>query len=209
MQDKDKDKDKNNTDDNYNIELVEPSKKNINIIGLNNRYHIKKLIADKNEKKKIRKETVDWNFSSVIYESEKQTGLITQLYENCIIGVAEKKTLSTECALTYRQLEKKIQGYKQQDIEKKRFTPENFITIDNVITELYNSNLNCYYCKTNVFLLYEHVREARQWTVDRINNDEGHNKDNILISCLACNLKRRRTGKDAFLFTKQLQIIKG
>ena len=59
-----------------------------------------------------------------------------------------------------------------------------------------------------MFLLYDIVREAKQWTLDRINNDIGHNIDNVLISCLECNLKRRRTNKDAFLFTKQLVIVK-
>ena len=59
-----------------------------------------------------------------------------------------------------------------------------------------------------MFLLYDIVREAKQWTLDRINNDIGHNTDNVLISCLECNLKRRRTNKDAFLFTKQLVIVK-
>jgi hypothetical protein len=42
--------------------------------------------------------------------------------------------------------------------------------------------------------------------LDRINNDLGHNNDNVVISCLECNLKRRKKSKDSFLFTKQLKI---
>ena len=63
-------------------------------------------------------------------------------------------------------------------------------------------------CVQKVFLLYEVVRESNQWTLDRINNDIGHNSDNCVLACLKCNLKRRRTGADAFLFTKQLNIVK-
>ena len=51
-------------------------------------------------------------------------------------------------------------------------------------------------------------RENRQWTLDRIDNDIGHNHNNIVISCLECNLKRRRKSKDAFVFTQQLKIVK-
>lgn len=68
--------------------------------------------------------------------------------------------------------------------------------------------LHCYYCKNEMFILYKMVRESKQWSVDRINNSNGHNKDNIVLSCLECNLKRRNKNKDSFLFTKQLKIVR-
>ena len=57
-------------------------------------------------------------------------------------------------------------------------------------------------------LIYENVRQMNQWTLDRIDNNLGHNSDNVLISCLECNLKRKDMNKDKFLFTKQLKIKK-
>ena len=59
-----------------------------------------------------------------------------------------------------------------------------------------------------MYILYEKTREQKQWTLDRINNDIGHNTDNVVISCLECNLKRRKTNQSAFLFTKQLNLVK-
>ena len=59
-----------------------------------------------------------------------------------------------------------------------------------------------------MYVLYENVRESKQWTVDRINNDLGHNIDNFVLACLDCNLKRRCKSVDKFLFTKQLNIIR-
>ena len=46
------------------------------------------------------------------------------------------------------------------------------------------------------------------WTLDRIDNNIGHNKDNVVISCLACNLQKRRRGEEAFKFMKQMVITK-
>jgi RNase P subunit RPR2 len=47
-----------------------------------------------------------------------------------------------------------------------------------------------------------------QWTLERMDNNKGHNNDNVVIACLDCNLKRRLQNKDAFLFTKQLTITR-
>jgi len=41
-----------------------------------------------------------------------------------------------------------------------------------------------------------------------VNNDEGHNDDNVIVACLDCNLRRRRLDSDKFLFTKQMNLVK-
>lgn len=68
--------------------------------------------------------------------------------------------------------------------------------------------LKCRYCLNEMYVLYDISREIRQWSVDRIDNDLGHNIDNYHLACLDCNLKRRRRTDEKFLFTKQLNIIK-
>ena len=45
-----------------------------------------------------------------------------------------------------------------------------------------------------------------QWTLDRIDNELGHNIGNLVISCLKCNLKRRRINKNSFMMTKNMTI---
>jgi hypothetical protein len=47
-----------------------------------------------------------------------------------------------------------------------------------------------------------------QWTLERIDNDLGHNKNNVEIACLNCNLRRRTMYHERYLFTKELNIIK-
>ena len=100
----------------------------------------------------------------------------------------------------------KICSYKQQDIIKKKFNEGNLVKFEEVIDLLNKCEMKCHYCSNEVFILYEIVREMKQWSLDRIDNDIGHNSGNLLIACLECNLKRRRTNKDAFMFTKNMII---
>ena len=44
-----------------------------------------------------------------------------------------------------------------------------------------------------------------QWTLDRINNDIGHFKDNVVICCLRCNLKKGTKNDEHFKFAKQMK----
>jgi len=107
-----------------------------------------------------------------------------------------------------RNVEKKINSYKHQDIQKSRFSQEQFISYLELLGKLKECQLQCHYCNEITHLYYDIVREIRQWTLDRIDNDLGHNRDNVVISCLGCNLKRRKTNQGAFLFTKQLNLVK-
>ena len=106
------------------------------------------------------------------------------------------------------ELKKKINGYKSQDKKKKRYCEKDFINYDELVEKILVSKLKCKYCFSNLLLIYNNIREPKQWTLDRINNDLQHTNNNTLICCLECNLKRRRTNKDKFLFTKQMKISK-
>jgi len=173
--------------------------KKIEISGTSNRYQINKLKKEHKEAK-IRKVTEKLGLPSEYFLLENQDALINDIHNKDVSSEYYKAIVN--------QVEIKINGYKQQDVIKKRYNPVNFIKTEDVVNKLYECSLHCHYCKEKTFILYDLVREMRQWTLDRINNDEGHNTDNVIISCLDCNLKRRRTNKDAFLFTKQLNIIK-
>jgi hypothetical protein len=107
-----------------------------------------------------------------------------------------------------QQIESKLYGYKQQDIKKRLHNEAKFITFDQTIVMLRASKLVCCYCNVTVFVLYENVRDPRQWSLDRIDNNAGHNADNLLIACLKCNLKRRRINMDSFMFTRKMKLVK-
>lgn len=107
-----------------------------------------------------------------------------------------------------QNIKKKQESYRQQDIKKKKFNCENFITTEQIYEKLLVSNLKCYYCLCNTTLFYKKIRQGDQWTLERIDNNIGHSYDNIVISCLDCNLKRRTKNSTDFQFAKQLVIKK-
>lgn len=108
----------------------------------------------------------------------------------------------------HKLISQKINSYIQQDIKKDRLDHYNKVSFDYVLEKIVESKLKCHYCKSQVVINYTEIRQINQWTLDRINNYIGHNVDNVLISCLKCNLQRRRIKKDKFLFTKQLVLKK-
>jgi len=178
--------------------------KEIIIIGAQNQ------ITKKSRKNTKRVEPEKWELDSIYFTYEKQIEMIQQLKLNIETGENNTKNikLSKELKILKQQIERKINSYKQQDNEKNMYEPNLFVDFQNVIDQLIQCNLKCYYCNSNMALLYEIVRENKQWSIDRINNDLGHNKNNYVISCLECNLKRRRQTSEKFLFTKQLVIVK-
>jgi len=197
----DNSKDDNNRDDinRDNNSKDDNSKKEIVITGQSNRYLIKKLIKPKNESVKIRKEIQKSNISQDYFQEHSQEEVIHNLYKN---------TDFTFSNAIRQMIEKKISSYRQQDILKKMYNDNKFISFSQVIEKLYNCNLKCFYCNKKTLLVYEIVRESSQWTLDRVDNNIGHNEDNVIIACLDCNLKRKQQNKDAFLFTKQLVITR-
>ena len=70
------------------------------------------------------------------------------------------------------------------------------------------SKLLCHYCRGKCCLLSNKKRDKQQWTLDRIDNDMGHFTKNVVISCLKCNLQKRRRNDEHFKFAKQMKIIK-
>lgn len=105
-------------------------------------------------------------------------------------------------AVVTNSISKKLSGYKNQD--KKR----GWVTdIDmNDILELLKTDF-CHYCNNKVLIEYDTKLHPMQWTLDRINNDLPHNKNNVILSCLKCNLEKRKKSVEHFLFTKK-KILK-
>lgn len=127
--------------------------------------------------------------------------IISSLVDKCI-------TPSDTAILIEKEIKKKRSAYKRQDIKKEILDEEKLISYSDILILLKNSNLKCNFCKINMKILYKKLRDPQQWTLDRIDNNLGHNIGNVEIVCLKCNLDRRRIEHDAYKWTKELTIKK-
>ena len=104
------------------------------------------------------------------------------------IQLGQKNELEEMCL---KEIRKKHSGYKSQDKQKHKYDEAQHITLDELIEKLMESQLKCYYCNKDLVIVYNKKKESLQWTLERLNNNIGHYKENTCISCLKCNLGRR------------------
>jgi hypothetical protein len=184
--------------------IMEDISKKISITGTNNKYQMKKLIEnhkyEKESKKRI--QSNKWSFSQENFEYQNQIKMIIDIFKNNYNHTDEISKIAIQ------EINKKVCGYKQQDKLKKKLDENKFLTYESIINKMVECELKCRYCNNVMNVLYDISREMTQWSVDRIDNDTGHNIDNFHLACLDCNLKRRRRTDEKFLFTKQLNIVK-
>ena len=157
------------------------------------------------------------NVDSFKPKNKRKRKVLDKLSEkNSLINENQHKLVKKLCAnedfsgniFVKKELERKIKSYRAQDIKKNKLNEEKLIKMDECIDKLVLSKMKCYYCNENMLLVYENVREGKQWTLDRIDNSIGHITENVVISCLDCNLKRRTMNDEKFKFSKQMKIIK-
>lgn len=154
----------------------------------------KKIVISKKEEKKIdNKQLTPDDYLKLNNINTVNRLFLNECFENSVI--------------IKNNIQKKRSSYKSQDIKKSRLT-DDFITYDEVVEKLVISKLNCSYCKKDVVILYENKRDLTQWTLDRIDNELGHSNKNTVISCLKCNLQKRKRNDEKFRFTKQMNLIK-
>ena len=186
---------KNNIIDNTNCKniIISPVIKTCKIIRESN----------KNIKPRIITTSKKWNIQTQYYDPLLQWNCLFNLnYDDS--NILEENVRNQ----AKKQIILKISGYRSQDVKNNFFDITKFVNLEYVMELLEKSQMKCYYCKEITKVLYEHVREPRQWTLDRIENNQGHNISNVMIACLQCNLRRRCMYHERYVFTKQLKIVR-
>jgi len=107
-----------------------------------------------------------------------------------------------------REIDLKRKAYIYQDKQHAIYDARFSITTDQIVELLVSSELLCYYCREICQLTYKESMCRKQWTLDRIDNDYGHNHTNVVIACLDCNLKRGTMDSERFRQGKQFTFRK-
>ena len=180
--------------------------KSIEIIGKRNIDKIHKI------KKPQRNISQKWQLDDSYFIQSRQIQVINNLYLEEDIYVKyksiEQNTELKAKTILKREIHTKINGYKNQDIKKELLDELKIISLEQTIERLMTSKLKCYYCKEFCLLLYKDTLSKKQWTLDRIDNDKGHNHDNVVICCLECNIKRGDMDSERFKRGKEIKFVR-
>lgn len=106
-----------------------------------------------------------------------------------------------------RYVRTKITGYRRQDHRAGR--PEYEIEHSEVLRALLERRMVCAYCLKRMSFFPRERGDLFQWTLDRVDNNDGHSMDNCEISCLQCNLRKKRRDCENFKFGMQVKVTKG
>jgi RNase P subunit RPR2 len=161
--------------------------------------------ADKllNKSKPQRTRTMKWTIDDAFFNYDKQMEVLRRL-------IADDPALE-ERKFFMKEIKHKLDGYAKQDVSNGIHVHDlnAIISLDATIELLVVNKMRCAYCRECCQLIYKDVMAPRQWTLDRVDNDQGHNDGNVVLACLACNLQRRTMDAERFKFGKQLRIVKG
>ena len=107
-----------------------------------------------------------------------------------------------------KEISRKISGYRAQDRQNGVYDCSHFVLHANVVEMLVCSRLRCFYCTKFCPVLFEKPNDPSQWTLDRIDNEQGHNVGNVKVSCLECNVKRGTMRMERFKEGRIIRIQK-
>jgi hypothetical protein len=122
--------------------------------------------------------------------------------------IMKKEPMDDNMKNVMNEIRKKHYAYKSQDKNKHKFDDQQHITLDELIQKIIDSELKCYYCEKQLWIVYNKIKDGQQWSLERLDNNKGHYNENTCIACLSCNLSRRTDNYIEFKKGKMLKIIK-
>lgn len=185
--------------------------KKIDIIGKRNQDKMKQMAdPDAMIERKVAKNRGSADLPDGIYEPDQS--LVLEMLKTSVadksLGVSPAPSSSAVIAYVLREIDTKRKAYIYQDKHHKIYDPRYTITTDRIVELLVGTDLLCHYCREICQVAYKEAMCRRQWTLDRTDNNYGHNDANVVIACLDCNLKRGTMDAERFRMGKQFTFRK-
>ena len=183
--------------------------KKIDIVGKRNQDKMKQMAdPDAVIERKVAKHRGAGVLPDSVYDPEQSLAL--EMLKEYVNGDKSLGVSSPPAVLAHivREIDTKRKAYIYQDKHHQIYDPRFTITTDRIVELLVSSELLCYYCREICQVAYKEVMCRRQWTLDRIDNNYGHNDANVVIACLDCNLKRGTMDAERFRQGKQFTFRK-
>jgi hypothetical protein len=124
------------------------------------------------------------------------------------VDVTSPPPIDPVLSMILREIDGKRKAYIYQDKQHNIYDPRYTIRTNCVVELLASAELLCHYCREICQVMYKESMCRRQWTLDRIDNNYGHNDKNVVIACLDCNLKRGTMDSERFRMGKQFTFRK-
>ena len=155
--------------------------------------HCKRIsnISDFEKNGKILKNCIKCRVSG-IKSKNKHKCIHNRQKQQCIeclgSSICVHKKQKSSCKLCSDEIEITIQrmidNSKQKDKKNNKYDIVNFIDKCFVKNLIEDCNDKCYYCQCDLQYM---VRQQNLATIERINNNIGHIKSNVVIACFHCN----------------------
>jgi hypothetical protein len=139
------------------------------------------------------------------YVADLSIGIGGGIQENKDDG---KTSFDEVLSIILREIDGKRKAYIYQDKQHSIYDPRYTISTNRIVELLVESEFVCHYCREICQVMYKEAMCRRQWTLDRIDNNYGHNDKNVVIACLDCNLKRGTMDSERFRMGKQFTFRK-
>lgn len=114
-----------------------------------------------------------------------------------LVGNPDVDPVKGETRSVLMELRAKRRGYQEQD-RGRGWDPAFVLTERDMAEQMLVQKQRCWHCKTHIRVLYRDRYDPLQWSIDRMDNTRGHTRDNVVVSCMRCNLRRGKTAIHRF-----------